>query len=172
MVSSPVALQQINRNQALRALAMDVAALAFIYFIPAFSHMIGLKLYLIEPMRMMLILALVHTHRRNAFLLALTLPLFSFLISSHPVLLKTGLISFELMLNVGLFYFLIRRIHTLGAIFASIWISKLVYYGLKYIAVLTIWQGDSLISTPLYIQLITSSVFSIYLFLVYKNSSE
>lgn len=172
MASSSVTLNQINRTAALKALAIDIGALAFIYFVPAFSHMLGLKLYLIEPMRLMLIFALAHTHKRNAFILAFTLPLFSFVISAHPVLLKTGLISLELMLNVGLFYFLMKRMHVLGAIFASIWASKLIYYGLKYLAVLTIWPGDSLISTPLYIQLISSSVFSIYLFLAFRNRTE
>lgn len=169
MSASPVVLQNANRMAAYKAIAFDAFALAFIYFLPAFSHMLGIKLYLIEPMRLMLIIAMVHTHRRNAYLLALTLPLFSFLISAHPVLIKTGLISIELIINVGLFFFLVRKIHTLGAIFISIWLSKIIYYGLKYLAIIYIWPGDSLISTPLYIQLITSVVFSLYLFLLFQK---
>ena len=144
--------------------ALDVFALAFIYFLPAISHMLSIKLYLIEPMRLMLVLALVHTNRKNAYLLALTLPLFSFLISSHPVLIKTMLISAELVVNVALFYFLVKRIHVLPAIFLSIWLSKIFYYGLKYISILTIFPGERLISTPILIQLATSAVFSLYLF--------
>lgn len=149
---------------------LDVFALAFIYFVPAISHLLSIKLYLIEPMRLMLILALVHTSRKNAYLLALTLPMFSFLISSHPVLIKTLLISAELVVNVALFYLLVRRIHVLPAIFISIWLSKIFYYALKYVSILTVFPGERLIGTPLLIQLTTSVVFSIYLFLFFKNN--
>jgi hypothetical protein len=169
MSALPLVLQKANRMAAVKALIFDAFALSFIYFIPAISHMLGLKLYLIEPMRLMLIIAMVHTHRRNAYMLALTLPLFSFLISTHPVLIKTGLISAELVINVFLFFFLVKKMHTLAAIFISIWASKIIYYILKYLTILLIWPGDSLISTPIYIQLITSSAFSIYLFLMMKK---
>jgi hypothetical protein len=152
--------------------ALDIFALAFIYFLPAISHMLSIKLYLIEPMRLMLVLALVHTNRKNAYLLALTLPLFSFLISAHPVLVKTMLISAELVVNVALFYFLVKRIHVLPAIFLSIWLSKIFYYGIKYIAILTVLPGDSLISTPLLIQLTTSAIFSLYLFAFLRNKEK
>ncbi len=45
----------------------------------------------------MLILAIAHTSRKNAYLIALTLPLFSLLISAHPSLIKTSLITGELV---------------------------------------------------------------------------
>ena len=151
---------------------LDVFALAFIYFLPAISHMLSFKLYLIEPMRLMLVLALVHTNRKNAYLLALTLPLFSFLISAHPVLIKTILISAELAVNVALFYFLVKRVHVLPAIFLSIWLSKIFYYGLKYVSILTIFPGERLIGTPLLIQLSTSVVFSLYLFAFLRNKDR
>lgn len=152
----------------LLSLLLNVAALAFIYFVPTLSHMMGIKLYLIEPMRLMVVLAMIHTHRNNAYILALTLPAFSFLISSHPVFLKTMLISMELAVMVGLFYLLNKRIHTLAAIFAAIWMSKIFYYLLKYLTIVFIWPGERLISTPLYIQLITSAVFSLYLFGMFR----
>ncbi|HSV88968.1 MAG TPA: hypothetical protein VLH61_10035 [Bacteroidales bacterium] len=149
---------------------LDVSALAFIYFFPAITHMLGIRLWWIEPMRLMLVLAMVHTHRKNAFILALTLPLFSFLISAHPVLVKSLLITIELVINVFLFYILVKRIHVLPAIFMSIWLSKIFYYGLKYIAMSTLLlHEDRLIGTPLMLQLITSTVFSLYLFLLFKK---
>jgi len=161
----------LKRPINIRAIVIDVFALAFIYFLPALSHMVGIKLYLIEPMRLMLIFAMVHTHRKNAYFLALTLPFFSYVISAHPVFIKSGLIAMELVVNVALFFFLVKRIHTLAAIFTSIWLSKIFYYGLKFLTILLIWPGDSLISTPLYIQLITSSVFSLYLFFMFRKKS-
>jgi hypothetical protein len=169
MASSTTAIRTIDWKANAKAGLLDVSALAFIYFLPALSHMLSIKLYLIEPMRLMLILALVHTHRKNAYLLALTLPFFSFLISAHPVFVKSALIAAELVVNVALFYFLVKHIHRLGAIFASIWISKIFYYGLKYVAIMTVLPGDSLIGTPLQIQLATSAAFSLYLFLMLKK---
>lgn len=166
---TPAAITTHQWKSTVKAGLLDLSALAFIYFVPALSHMLSIKLYLIEPMRLMLILAMVHTHRKNAFLLALTLPFFSYLISSHPVFIKSALIAAELMVNVALFYLLVRYVHRLGAIFASIWLSKIFYYGLKYIAIMTVLPGESLIGTPLQIQLVTSAAFSLYLFLMLRS---
>lgn len=169
MAASVSSLTAPSWKSYVRPALLDVFALAFIYFLPAISHMLSIKFYLIEPMRVMLVLALVHTHKKNAYLLALSLPLFSFLVSAHPVLVKTMLISAELVVNVALFYFLVKRMHVLAAIFLSIWLSKIFYYGLKYLAMLSILPGDSLVSTPLMIQLATSVVFSLYLFAFFKK---
>lgn len=68
----------------LRAVLIDIIALAFIYSIPALSHMLSLPVYLIEPMRLMLIIAMVHSNKTNAYIIALTMPLFSYLVSGHP----------------------------------------------------------------------------------------
>lgn len=165
-------LSAVTWKSFVKPAVLDVFALAFIYFLPAISHMLSFKLYLIEPMRLMLVLAMVHTHRKNAYLLALTLPMFSFLISSHPVLIKTMLISAELVVNVALFYFLVKRIHVLPAIFLSIWLSKIFYYGLKYLSILTIFPGEGLIGTPLLMQLATSAVFSLYLFAFFRQREQ
>lgn len=153
----------------IRALVFDVFALAFIYMIPTISHMLSIKLYLLEPMRLMLIFALVHTRRPNAYLLALTLPLFSFFISAHPVLVKSLLIAIELSVMVFVFYTLVGRMHKLAAIFISIWVSKLLYYGLKYIAIITVLPSEPLVGTPLLLQLGTSLAFSMYVWWQFRN---
>ncbi len=153
----------------IRAITFDILALAFIYLVPTISHMLSIKLYLLEPMRLMLIFAMVHTRRQNAYILALTLPLFSYFLSAHPVLIKSLLIAAELSVMVFVFFRLVPRVHTLGAIFASIWISKLFYYGLKYVAVLTVLPAEPLVGTPLWLQLITSLAFSLYVFIMFKN---
>ena len=157
-------------NARVRAVLFDVFAVAFIYLVPTFSHMLSIKLYLIEPMRLMIILAMMHTRRENAYLLAFTLPLFSYLISSHPLLIKSGLIAVELAAMVFVFNMLVKRTHTLIAIFSGIWVSKLFYYGLKYLAVITVLPEEPLVGTPLQIQLITSAAFSLYVFLMYRKS--
>lgn len=157
-------------KQNFKSAFFDIAALAFIYFVPAISHLISLPVYLIEPMRLMLILALVHTTKQNAYIIAVTLPLFSFLISAHPVLPKMILISFELVLNVFLFYLLITKFkNTFFPIIISIIASKLVYYVIKFGLIKLTLLDSGLISTPIPIQVITALIFSSYLFSFYRK---
>lgn len=148
----------------------DLGALAFIYMVPTISHLISMPVYLIEPMRLMLILAMVHTSRTNAFILALSLPLFSLLISGHPAMPKMILIAAELSLNVFLFYALAKKMKSVfPAIFLSIIISKTIYYLLKLILIqLTVIQTE-LFSTPILIQAVTTILFSLYLFKFYRK---
>jgi hypothetical protein len=112
-----------------RDLIFDSAALTFIGLAPAFAHFASLPIYMIEPMRLMLILALVHTNRMNAWLIAAILPLFSFLVSGHPEPLKMLVITAELLANTGLFLLLVqRKTSPFAAMFVAILISKLFCY--------------------------------------------
>ena len=149
----------------------DILALAFIYLVPTISHMLSFPLYLIEPMRIALILALVHTTKRNAYIIALTLPVFSYLVSAHPVFYKMLLISGELVLNVWIFYFVLSKTKSaFASIISSIIASKAIYYIAKFIAVALIFKtGEGIISTPLHIQLATTIVFSVYLGLMFRK---
>lgn len=157
----------------LRTLLIDAAALAFVFFVPALSHMLAVPIYLIEPMRIMLILAIAHTTRRNAYLLALTLPLFSFAISSHPVFLKSLLISLELILNVWLFFALGKVIRNqFAAMAVAIIGSKVFYYALKFGLLSFAMIQGGLVSTPVYLQLITTVIFSTYIFLVSSKQNR
>ncbi|OFX87397.1 MAG: hypothetical protein A2W99_07080 [Bacteroidetes bacterium GWF2_33_16] len=154
----------------IKSVLFDIIALAFIYFVPAISHLLSLPVYLIEPMRLMLILALVHTTKQNAYIIALSLPLFSFLISAHPVLPKMVLISFELVLNVFLFFALLKKLNnTFLAVLISIITSKLIYYLLKFALLKFAIIDSNLISTPIVFQVIMILIFSSYLFSFYKK---
>jgi hypothetical protein len=154
----------------IRTLIIDSAALAFIFFVPALSHMLAVPIYLIEPMRIMLILAVAHTTKRNAYLLALTLPLFSFAISAHPVFLKSLLISLELVFNVWLFFALGKIIRNQFAAMAIAIIgSKVFYYALKFGLLSFALIEGGMISTPIYLQLITTVIFSAYIFLILRK---
>ncbi len=156
-----------------KSLAIDLLALAFIYFTPALSHLLALPVYFVEPMRLMLILAMAHTSRRNAFVIAATLPLFSFIVSAHPNLFKMMLITGELTLNVWLFYFLMKRTgNAFVSMITGIVLSKAAYYVAKFgLLSLVVLQG-SLVSTPLIIQLITTLVFSGYVFLFWRRKQS
>ncbi len=156
-----------TRSLVTRSFLFDILALAFIYFVPTISHMLNVPLYLVEPMRIMLIMAIAHTAKRNAYLIALTLPLFSFLVSAHPHMLKVMLITIELVINVWLFYYLSKKWKNyFGSMLTSIFLSKGIYYLMKYALISFAFLDSSLVSTPVFLQIITMVIYSGYLFFV------
>ena len=122
-------------------------------------------------MRLALVLAIIYTNRKNAYIIALTLPVFSYFVSAHPVFPKTVLISTELLLNAYLFYFLSKKFKNKNLIFAaSIVGAKLYYYVIKYILLQFVLLQGNLVSTPLVIQSTMILVFTIgFLFLSKKT---
>jgi hypothetical protein len=154
----------------IKSIVFDLLALLFIYLVPAISHLLSFPVYYLEPMRIMLIFAVAHTTRKNTYLIALTLPLFSLLISAHPSLIKTSLVTGELLLNVWLFFFISEKLSNKSlSIFLSIIASKLLYYVVKFILINSVLMSGELISTPIYIQLVMIIVFSSYLYLMSLN---
>lgn len=167
-----IALHPISYSK-VKSILFDLTALVAIYLVPAISHLFSFPVYYLEPMRIMLILAIVHTTRKNAYLIALTLPLFSLLISAHPSLVKTSLITSELLLNVWLFYFLSEKLsNKMFGMFISIILSTIFYYLIKLIMINTALISGNLISTPLYIQIIMLFVFSGYVYLANISGKE
>jgi hypothetical protein len=146
-----------------RSILFDLLAVAFIFLLPAFSHLLAFPLYLLDPMRIALILSIVYTNRKNAYLIAFLLPVVSFIISSHPLLYKVMLISGELMVNAFLFYFLMNRT---GKVFVSAIISiiasKALYYTAKFAIIYFAIEKAELVATPLYIQGIVAVVLSLF----------
>lgn len=162
----------LSRKAITNSIIINTSAILLIYFTPALTHFLNFPLYLIEPMRLMLVLAMIHSDRRNAYLLALTLPLFSFAVSAHPVIYKMLLITAELLFNVWLFYTFRNRMKNIFAAMASaIIISKSAYYGFKAIFISLALIGPGLISTPIWIQLLTTLLFSSYALLLLKNKA-
>ncbi|MBU0475704.1 MAG: hypothetical protein KKF62_16280, partial [Bacteroidetes bacterium] len=163
-------LNNINSKSIIKSSVFDLLAIVAIYLVPTFSHFFAVPIYFIEPMRLMLILAIAHTSKKNAYLLAATLPIFSFVVSAHPVFLKTLLISGELLINVWLFFFISEKItNKFGAMALSIGISKLVYYSIKFGLLSFVLLEGSLVSTPILMQILTTILFSGYIFIIRKN---
>ena len=152
----------------LRTILIDAAILIAIYFIPALSHIAPFPLYLLDPMRIFMLAGYVLTRQNtNAYLLALTIPLFSSMVTGHPPLFKAILISIELTVNILLFVQLLNRTKLLMvlALFLSIIGSKLVYYALKFAFINLGFVEGNLITTDLWMQLGTAvfvtSIFSL-----------
>ncbi|MFC2114752.1 hypothetical protein ACFLRI_05330 [Bacteroidota bacterium] len=163
----------LYRKNAVKAIVFDLFAILFIYFIPALSHMAAIPLYMAEPMRIVLILALVHTHKKNAYILALTIPVFSFFVSMHPLFYKSLIMGIELFINVGLFYLILKKTDkVLPSIAFSILISKLIYYVMKFALIHFAFIQSELISTPIALQFIILAVLSGYVFLLFKKNER
>jgi len=114
----------------------------------------------------MLILTIIFLDRLSANIIAFTLPLFSFLLSGHPIYPKVIIVAVELITFVFLFYNLKKNIgSTFWAMLLSIIISKTIYYGLKYLLIEMTLLQSAIISTPIGIQiflvLFYSSIFLI-----------
>ena len=149
---------------------LDIGALAAIYLIPATVHLTGIPVYMIEPMRLMLILSMAHASKYNTFLLALSLPLFSFVVSGHPELIKMFIITGELVINVALFYWFLNRYkQAFLAVFISIIISKIACY----LAYWPIFSFQFMVAEAdlqfIIIQFITTLVFSLYISIILKR---
>ncbi|NWF89336.1 MAG: hypothetical protein HXY50_07705 [Ignavibacteriaceae bacterium] len=163
---------EIFSQSMVKVYLIDFLIIAIIYFLPALSHLTALPLYYLEPMRLAMLFAMIHTGKKNALIIAATLPIFSLLVSSHPGFLKAILITGELLFNLTFFYLLIRKVNVFSAALLSIIASKLLYYGVKYIFIQTQLIEGGLITTPISIQLIIALLMSIYAGFVFKKSGS
>ena len=167
------ALSIIDFKSNIKTYLIDFSLLLMIYFLPAISHLFAFPVYYLDPMRIALVVALVHTSKKNAYIIALTLPLFSFLISSHPQIIKSFLLSAELVITLSLFYLLKDKLkNVFTSLFISILISKVIYYLLKFALISFALLNDRLFSTPFYFQLISAVLLSTYIYLVNRTSAK
>ncbi|MGE5432368.1 MAG: hypothetical protein ACM3QX_14900 [Syntrophomonadaceae bacterium] len=165
-------LALVKTKEGIKNVLLDIIALAFIYFVPAISHMFSIPFYLIEPMRIMLILSMAHSGKLNSFFIAFSLPLFSFLISSHPSAEKSILLTAEMAMNVWLYYEFSRKFNGFYSALIAIGIGKVFYYALKYTFILLGILDSELITTPIYLQVITMLVLSGYIYLISSVKSK
>ena len=93
-----------------------------IYLTPSLSHLVSSPIYYFEPMRVFLIFTMVHMKKKNAYVLALTLPLFSFVVSAHPSFIKMLLITVELSLNVFFFYLISEKNKNLSLLYCLVFL--------------------------------------------------
>lgn len=155
----------------LKIVTFDLIALSVIYLIPTVSHIVGFPIYYLDPMRLLVFLIIIHTDRKNSYIIAGTLPLISFLTSSHPVLLKSLAMSVELVINVWLFFKLSKffKNNFVSAAF-SIVIAKSVYYAVKYLLVSMSLISSGVFATPIHYQLTVILIISVYAFIMIPKS--
>lgn len=149
---------------------IDLSIVAILYLLPGITHILPVPLYLIDPMRLLVFLTLLTTHRTNSLVLAASLPFLSTLFSGHPIFPKNILIATELSLNVMLFHWIFsKRDSVLVAGSLSILISKVFYYALKFGFISAGILGGALISTSLGYQLIPLILLPLLLYAIHTG---
>lgn len=146
--------------------------LLLLYVIPSLSHLTAIPFYLMDPMRIMVLgsFLFLKENKYNALLLAISLPLVSFLFSGHPVFPKNILISMELAINVLLISFLTKRSDKIFIpVFVSIILSKIVYYLAKWFLIMGGALSTNIVDTNLLIQLVVALVLSSLYSKYYKH---
>lgn len=142
-------------KEAAKITVVDVLILSGMYALASLSHVLAFPLYYFDPMRLMLFLGFILVSRKaNAYILAFTLPLFTYLTVGFPVFPKNILIMVELLINVAILLFLLRRVKSVfAAALISIVASKLVYYALKATLVALACADMQIISTNFLMQI-------------------
>lgn len=159
-------LQKVTTKEFVKPAVFDVLALTVIYLVPVFSHLFSVPIYYAEPMRLMLVLSIMFTSKKNAFIVAATLPVFSMLVSGHPVFYKALIMSGELLFNAFLYFYFVDKIkNKFSSMALSIALSKGAYYGLKILLLQLALMSGALIATPIVIQLGVVFVYSLLIML-------
>lgn len=153
-----------------KVLILDIFAFAAVWLTPVIGRLIGLPFYMIEPMRLMVVLSIAHTSRGNSYFLAATLPLFSWAVTGHPEFYKMLVITVEIGINVFLFYYLLRRIDSiLLSMIISIVISKVLCYALYLVSFSMMFIREEAEPSFMMAQVITTLVFSFYVVIILQK---
>lgn len=157
-----------------KILFVDIFIFLMVYFIPAWSHLLPIPLYLLDPMRIFLFTGyLLSQNSKNAYFLAITIPIFSMLVTGHPVFAKSLLIAMELFVNIFIvaYWSKYKGTSMYVVIFCSVIISKIVYYLMKYIFLSVGWLSGDLFSTGIVTQLLVALVITVVFTYFHKKMS-
>lgn len=162
-----------NKFDVLKFAIIDILLISFAVFAPSLSHFFSLPLYYAEPMRVVILLSLIYTNKNNSIVLSILIPFLSFIISSHPYLLKSGLIAFELTINIVAFFVIVKYMKNIFlSILTSVIISKILYYALKAFMLNFGFISGSLISTPLLAQALSTLGLSLIFLLLFNIKNK
>ena len=149
MTTTSVKVQPLLRVAAIDMLLLTVACL-----VPTISHLLAWPLYYLNPMVLVLLAGMLLVRdRRNAYLLAVLLPVVSMLAVGMPTPLKAVCMVAEYASVVFVSGLLQgwneRFVGTLGSMLVAMLAGKAVYYLLKAL----ILSPAVLVSTPVTVQL-------------------
>ena len=144
---------QIKALPLVRTLTIDLVLLSAACLLPTVSHLLAWPLYQLNPMLLMLLAALLLVRdRRNAYLMALLLPMVSMLAVGMPTPLKALCMSAEfatvVFLSGRMQGWNTRFLTSFGSMVLAVVGGKCVYYLLKALII----SPAVLVTTPLWIQ--------------------
>lgn len=117
----------------------DTALLILACLIPAASHVLAFPLYKLNPMLALLLASmLVGRDWRNGLLMAILLPLTSWLVVGMPSAAKVVCMAAELATVASLFGLLNKRWSLLPSVLVAIIVGKGIYYLLKALLLPTV----------------------------------
>lgn len=153
---------------------VDAFLVLFLYLIPTLSHYSIIPIYYFDPMRILVFFGglIMSNSKANAYILSITLPMFSYFVGGHPVFIKSALIACELLINIYLLFRLQKNYNFFISLLVSLLVSKFFYYIVKYILINYDLLQSGLISTPLYYQAIFIIFCSIIFGTVYTKKSN
>ena len=148
-----------------RTLIIDAMLLCAICIVPTLSHLLSLPFYMLNPMTLCLLAGmLLVTDTRNAFMLAVLLPVVSMLISGMPAPLKCVCMIVELLTITGVYQLTYKRYGSFLSILGAMICGKVVFYILKMLLI----SPAVLIGTSIWIQLIVTVVFAVLFNRIHK----
>jgi hypothetical protein len=163
-----------NGNTIVSSIFWDMVIIISFSMLTIYSHLLPFPLYVIEPMRICVLISVIFLRKPNIYFLASILPLISFFISGHPIFIKSLIMIIELNTNVFFIFVLLNKIkNPFFLILTSTVISKMIYYLLKYILFFYILNETIDISKERMIEQIGLTIilgFTYYLLLKLKNN--
>ena len=123
---------------------MDAVLLTAACLVPAASHLVQARVYLLNPMMALLLAGmLLGRDQRNALLLALLMPVASCMLVGMPVAAKAMCMAAQFATVVAMFGWLQRRWAVLPAVLVAIVAGTVVYYVLKLMLTCVLFSPDS-----------------------------
>ena len=166
-------ISSIHTWNVIKGLLLDIVALVVVYFTPKIGQLLHFPFYMAEPIRLMVVLSIAHSSRINSYLLALTLSLFSWAVSGHPEFYKMLVMTCEITINVFLFYYLIRKSDSVFlSMIISIVVSKVLCYVFYLVFFSMMFLREEAEPSFLIAQVISTFVFSFYIFFVLRKKSQ
>ena len=160
------------KNKYYVILIKDVVIISLFVLSTLFSHIYIVPLYYFEPIRIFILLSVFLTNKNNSIILAVILVFTSSIIVAHPNTLKAFLILTELILNIYILKYIFDKISNLFlSVCLSVFISKGIYYTLKWILITQSLINTELISTPILFQIFNIFLISFAIYYLFNKSA-
>ena len=99
-----------NKKGIIEKTVLNLIMIGLFILVTIYAKIWHYPLYVVEPMRIILVVSIIFTNKANQYFFAIILPLISFVISGHPPIPKTLIIVCELSLNVAFLWLLEKKI--------------------------------------------------------------